>query len=320
MVLDPQARTLLDQFTRSGIKPLAELSVQQAREQMLVGSCFLGPGAPVHAVEDLEIPGPAGAVAVRLYRPHADSGLPALVYLHGGGWMMGSIATHDALCRNLCARANVAVASVEYRLAPEHKFPAALEDSYAATNYLATHAESLGLHPERLAVGGDSAGGNLAAALTLLARQRGGPAIRFQLLIYPVLDFDFDTPSYRENANGFHLTRDEMIWCWRQYLARELDGYTPLASPLRTEDLSGLPAAMVVTAQYDPLRDEGEAYAERLVQAGVPVTLKRYAGMIHGFIRRPSQLDQAQFALDDVAQTLRTSLLDSGCSQRTASS
>ena len=305
MVLDPQARALLDQFTRAGVKPLSELSIQESRDQMVMGSCFLGKGDAVHAVEDLQIPGTAGPVPVRLYRPQADSRLPILVYLHGGGWMMGSIATHDALCRNLCARSGMVVASVEYRLAPEHKFPAGLEDCYAAVQWLAEQAESLGLDRERLAVGGDSAGGNLAAAVTLLARQRGGPAIGFQLLIYPVLDFDFDTPSYRENASGFHLTRDDMIWSWRQYLARELDGYTPLASPLRADDLSGLPPAMILTAEYDPLRDEGEAYADRLAQNGVPVTCRRHAGMIHGFIRRPTQLDQARTALDEIAAALK---------------
>jgi acetyl esterase len=300
-VLDPQARVLLEQFARSGVKPLSELSIQETREQMLVGSCLLGRGDAVHAVEDLQIPGPDGPVPVRLYRPRTEGPLPILVYFHGGGWIMGSIATHDALCRNLCARADIAVASVEYRLAPEHPFPAGLEDCYAATRWLAAQADSLGLAPQRLAVGGDSAGGNLAASVTLLARQRGGPAICFQLLIYPVMDFDFDTPSYHENASGFHLTRQDMVWCWRQYLARELDGYTPLASPLRAEDVRGLPPAMVITAEYDPLRDEGEAYARRLEQAGVPVTCKRYPGMIHGFIRRPGQLDQARTALDDIA-------------------
>jgi acetyl esterase len=311
MALDPQARALLDQFARSGVKPLDQLSVQEAREQMLVGSCFLGPGDPVQAVENHQAPGPAGPVPVRLYRPCADHGLPLLVYFHGGGWMMGSIATHDALCRNLASRAGVAVASVEYRLSPEHKFPAGLEDCYAATCWLADQAESLALRPERIAVGGDSAGGNLAAAVALLARQRGVSALAFQLLIYPVLDFDFDTPSYRENANGFHLTRGDMVWSWRQYLARELDGYTPLASPLREADLRGLPPAMVLTAEYDPLRDEGEAYAQRLAEAGVAVAVKRYDGMIHGFIRRPHQLDQARIALDDVAAALRARLCGS---------
>jgi acetyl esterase len=300
MVLDPQARALLEQFARSGVKPLSELSIQEIREQMLVGSCLLGRGDAVHAVEDLQIPGPDGPVPVRLYRPRAEGPLPILVYFHGGGWIMGSVATHDALCRNLCARAGIAVASVEYRLAPEHRFPAGLEDCYAATRWLAAQADRLGLAFQRLAVGGDSAGGNLAASVTLLARQRGGPSICYQLLIYPVMDFDFDTPSYRENANGFHLTREDMIWCWRQYLAREVDGYTPLASPLRAEDLRGLPPAMVITAEYDPLRDEGEAYAQRLERAGVPVICKRYQGMIHGFIRRPAQLDQARIALDDI--------------------
>jgi len=308
-VLDPQAQALLDQFARSGVKPLSEVSLQEAREQMLIGSVLLGPGEEVHQVRDLEAPGPNGSIPIRLYRPRPHRDLPILVYLHGGGWIMGSIATHDAVCRTLCRRSDMAVASVEYRLAPEHKFPAGLEDCFAAVSWLAQQAPTLGLDAHRLALGGDSAGANLAAATPQLIRDRGGPTIAYQVLIYPVTDFDFDTRSYRENAYGFHLTRDDMIWCWRQYLANDLDGYTPLASPLRVNDLRGFPPALVITAQYDPLRDEGEAYAARLAQAGVPVTHKCYAGMIHGFIRRPKQLDQAQIALDEIATTLKTALV-----------
>lgn len=308
MALDPQASALLDQFARSGVKPLSELSIQEAREQMLVGTVLLGRGEEVHRVQDLEASGPSGAVPIRLYRPRPDRDLPILVYLHGGGWIMGSIATHDAVCRALCHRSQVAVASVEYRLAPEHKFPAGLEDCFAAVAWLAEQASTLDLDARRLAVGGDSAGANLAAGVTLLARDRGGPQIAFQLLIYPVTDFDFETRSYRENAYGFHLTRDDMIWCWRQYLANDLDGYTPLASPLRIDDLRGFPPALVITAQYDPLCDEGQAYAQRLAEAGIPVTHRCYAGMIHGFIRRPKQLDQAAIALDEIAATLKTAL------------
>lgn len=308
MPLDPQARLLLDQLARSGVKPLHQMSPQEAREQMTLGSRFLGPAEPVDAIEDYPADVPPGRVPVRIYRPRTNAALPGLIYLHGGGWMMGSIETHDAFCRSLCLRADVAIASVDYRLSPEHKFPAGLEDCYATSCWLVENANRLSLRPERIAVGGDSAGGNLAAAVALLARQRGTPQLRFQLLIYPVLDFRFDTPSYRENAVGFHLTREDMIWSWRQYLANELDGYTPLASPLREDDLARLPPAMVVTAEYDPLRDEGEAYAARLAEAGVEVTCRRYDGMIHGFVRRTNQLNQARIALDEIASVLKNTL------------
>ncbi|MCH5375681.1 MAG: alpha/beta hydrolase, partial [Planctomycetes bacterium] len=290
--------------------PICQLTPQQARDQMLMSSRFLGAAEAVDSVEDHLLDVPASPVRLRLYRPRSDALLPSLVYLHGGGWVMGSIATHDTICRSLSRRAGIAVASVEYRLAPEHKFPAGLEDAYAATNWLNDNAATLSLRADRIAVGGDSAGGNLAAAVSLLARQRGAPPVCFQLLIYPALDFNFDTPSYRENAVGFHLTREDMIWSWRHYLVNELDGYKELASPLRASDLTGLPPALVVTAEYDPLRDEGEAYAARLAEVGVPVTCRRYDGMIHGFVRRTNQLDRAQTALDDIADVLRRALHD----------
>lgn len=306
MPLDPQARRLLQQIAQIDLKPIQQLSPQEARDQMLLGSRFLAAVEPVHAVEDLVIEGPAGPVPLRIYRPREAAALPALLFLHGGGWMMGSVQTHDSYCRSLCLRADAIVVSVEYRLAPEHKFPAGLEDAYAAALWLNANARRLGVQHDRIAVGGDSAGGNLAAATALLARDRGAPPLCFQLLIYPVLDYRFDTASYLENASGYHLTREDMLWTWRQYLGNELDGYSPLASPLQAEDLSRLPAALVITAQYDPLRDEGSAYARRLSEAGVPVIYRCYDGMIHGFVRRMNQFDRARTALDDVAGALRS--------------
>jgi acetyl esterase len=259
----------------------------------------------VAAVKDLEVPGPAGGIPVRVYRPSEESDLPVLVYLHGGGWAICSIETHDVTCRELANGAGCVVVSVEYRLAPEHRFPAAVEDCYAALGWVAGHAASLGGDPARLAVGGDSAGGNLAAVVALLARERGGPRLCHQLLVYPITDHAFDTTSYRENAEGPLLTRETMRGFWGLYLAREEDGRNPLASPLRAPDLAGLPSAHVITAEYDPLRDEGEAYAKRLAAAGVPVVQRRYDGMIHGFFGFTAQIDRAGEAVADAARELR---------------
>ena len=308
MPLHPQAQRLLWQLAQIDVKPFHQLTPREARDQMLLGSRFLASSEPVHSVEDRFIPGPGGPLRVRLYRPADRQPLPALVYLHGGGWLMGSIQTHDSYCRSLCRRAELVVVSVDYRLAPEHKFPAAVEDAYAAACWVGACAGQLGIQPEGIAIGGDSAGGNLAAAVTLLAREREWPAFGFQLLIYPVLDFHFETASYHENGSGFDLTRQDMIWSWRHYLANELDGRSPLASPLRGENLRGLPAGLIITAQYDPLRDEGERYARRLAEEGVPVICKRYDGMIHGFARRLKQFDVARDALADTAAALRTAL------------
>jgi acetyl esterase len=231
-----------------------------------------------------------------------------LVYFHGGGWVIGSIETHDALCRELTMEAGVVVVSVEYRLAPEHKFPAAADDAYAAVRWVAQHAAELGIDPARIGVGGDSAGGNLAAVVALQARDLGGPPLALQLLIYPITCDDLGTPSYVENAEGYMLTRADMAWFWSQYLSDPAQGDDPRVSPLRAGDLSGLPPAFILTAEYDPLRDEAEAYAARLEQAGVPVRMRRYDGMIHGFLRRLTLLDQGRVALDEVAKGIRDAL------------
>lgn len=305
MPLDPQTRVLLEQMNKANLTPYEAMSPQEARRQMSLGSCFAERPPEIFAWEDRQIPGPRDAVRIRLYRPSADAVLPVVVFLHGGGWVMGSIETHDVYCRQLALASGWAVVSVDYRLAPEHKFPAGLEDAYAAVCWVAEHAGQTGWDARRIAVAGDSAGGNLAAAAALLARDRGGPPLAFQLLLYPVLDYCFDTPSYRENATGYHLTRAAMIWSWQHYLNHPQDGHVPYASPLRADDLGGLPAALIMTAQYDPLRDEGEAYAQRLHAAQVPVTLQRYDGLIHGFARRTNVLDRARDALQDVAGALR---------------
>jgi acetyl esterase len=305
MPLDPQTRVLLEQMAKANLTPYEAMTPQEARRQMALGSCFLERPPELFAWEDRQIPGPSDGLRIRIYRPTSAAVLPVVVFFHGGGWVMGSIESHDVYCRQLARASGWAVVSVDYRLAPEHKFPAGLEDAFAATRWVAEHAGEIGVDERRIAVAGDSAGGNLAAAVALLARDQGGPPLTFQLLMYPVLDYYFDTPSYRENATGYHLTCAAMIWAWEHYLDRPEDGQLPYASPLRAEDLSGLPAALIMTAEYDPLRDEGEAYAQRLDAAGVPVTLKRYDGLIHGFARRTNALARARDAMQDVGGALR---------------
>jgi acetyl esterase len=263
-------------------------------------------------VEDRKIPGgDAGAeINVRIYTPKGGDGpFPIVVYFHGGGWVIGDLETHDHWCRSLASEVPAVLVAVDYRLAPETRFPAAAEDCYAAAKWSAANAKSLGADPARLAVAGDSAGGNLSAAVAQMARDRGGPAIAFQLLLCPVTEYGFDTASYRENAEGYLLTRNGMVWFWHQYLSDPAaDGHDPRASPMRATNLAGLPAAHVVTAEYDPLRDEGEAYAARLRAAGVPVTSKRYDGQIHNFFTMGHVLEQGAAAGPEIGGVLRRAL------------
>jgi acetyl esterase len=276
----------------------------EAREMFYKRTAALGPGPEVVSVVNHSVPVAGGTITTRVYSPAPANALPALVFYHGGGWVIGDLYTHDAICRTLANAAGCVVASVDYRLAPEFKYPVAAEDSYAGLQWVVARAREIGVDPRRIAVGGDSAGGNLAAAVALMARDRRGPAIGLQVLIYPVTDHGFDTPSYRENADGYLLTREAMRWFWNHYLAREDDGGQLFASPLRA-DLRGLPPALVITAEYDPLRDEGEAFAAKLSQAGVTVTLTRYPGQVHGFFRLTPILDGARAAVDEVAGALR---------------
>ena len=305
MPLDSQMQKIVDATLALGLPPLEQMTVEQARESIRQRTPALGPVQEVKAVEEHHVPVAGGAIGVRLYRPSDTRPLPALVFYHGGGWVIGDLYTHDGICRAIANAAGCVVASVDYRLAPERKYPAAFEDSYAALTWLAGHAPTLGVDSARLAVGGDSAGGNLAAAVALAVRDRRGPRLVLQLLIYPATAHSFDTVSYRENGEGYMLTREGMKWFWNHYLARPEDGRQPYASPLLAKDLGGLAPALVITAEYDPLRDEGEAYAKRLAEAGVPVTNTRYPGLVHGFIRMINVLDPAKRALDEVAAALR---------------
>jgi acetyl esterase len=280
--LHPQLEALRRDRVAAGDRPLHELSVAEARKAD-AARARTAARQPVASVFDRSIPGPGGPLRIRFFRPEACDSLPVLVYFFGGGWVLGSIEAADPICRRLAIATPCTVAAVDYRLAPEHPFPAAVEDCYAATRWVAGHAAELGLDSTRLAVGGASAGANLAAAVTRLALERGGPELGFQLLVYPPTDFRADTPSLRESVEPCFFDRDALAWCWSHYLAREADGDDPLASPLRAEDVRGLPPALVITAELDPLRDEAELYAERLSAAGVPTELVRYDGMVHGF-------------------------------------
>jgi acetyl esterase len=268
---------------------------------------------PLATVEGRDIPGPAGTLRVRVYTPTGRGPFPLVVFFHGGGWVLGDLNTHDPMCRALCAGAESVVVSVDYRLSPEHRFPAALDDALATTRWAAAHAEEVGGDPARIAVAGDSAGGSLATATALRARDEGGPALRGQLLIYPVLGYHTPpTPSYIENAEGYGMTREAMVWFWEQYLADESQATHPHAAPLLAPDLRGMPPALVITAEYDVLRDEGKRYVERLRASDVPARLSRYDGVHHRFAELIGILDQADQARDEMCAWLWEVLSESG--------
>src|SRR5256712_2633420 len=294
MPLQASAKAFLDDRAAMGVRPVQELSVEQARAQTIRIAQAMGPGEPVARTEDRAIPGPLGAIPIRLYTPQDRSSLPVLVYFHGGGWVVGNLETVDQFCRMIANAAGCIVVSVNYRHAPEHKFPAAVEDAYAGTRWASENARTFRGDPARLAVSGASAGGNLAAVVALAARDRKAPPLCYQLLIVPVIDHDFDTLSYRDNAEGYGLAADGMRWDWRPYLAMDRHGRHPYASPLRAPSLGGLPPAFVATAEFDPLPDAGRTHAARLPNEGVPTTHKRYAGMVHGFLGPEANANMAQ--------------------------
>ena len=320
--LHPQVLAIRERLSRDKVPHLTTLTIDQARAADLAAVVAGGGNAePVGDVTETTIPGSAThGIRLRVYRPAGTVpaetvpaetvppepvALPVLVYFFGGGWSLGTLDTCDGICRMLTNAARCVTVSVSYRLAPEHKFPAAVEDCYAGVAWAASHAGELGGDPARLAVGGDSSGGNLAAAVALMARERGGPAITHQLLVYPNTDYQAGTPSMRDIRDEYFFNPASVRWYWGMYLATPQDGANPLASPLRAGDLTGLPAATVITADYDPLRDEAELYAKRLAEAGVPAEVVRYAGMIHGFFTMVGVLDTARTAVLDAAERLR---------------
>jgi acetyl esterase len=301
-VIDPEARAYLDYMASFGLPPLADQGPAVARRHNRDRAPSLaGEPEPVALVEDGTLPGPAGPLRYRRYSNQPDRGRAVLLYLHGGGWVVGDLDTHDSVGRALAIRGGCTVVSLDYRLAPENPFPAAVEDAWAGLKWVAARFESV-------AVGGDSSGGNLAAVLALRARDRGGPAIAAQLLIYPVTDCDFETSSYREAATGYGLTRESMAWYWAQYVSEPRHREHPDASPLRARDHGGLPPALIITCELDPLASEGIAYAQALKSAGVPVEHVHEPGMVHGYIRTAAMTSRTRKSWDDIARFLRREL------------
>jgi acetyl esterase len=305
MPVDPQCQAILDAAAERG-SVFDARTADEARALYSASTDVFAPETPkLGGVEDRTIQGPDSPIPLRVYTPEADGALPILVYFHGGGWVFGDIETHDAMCRIVADAAGCLVVSVDYRLAPEHKFPAGLEDCIAATRWCAEHGGEIGGDPARLAVGGDSAGGNLAAATAQAARDGGGPTLAFQWLIYPAVDFTADNASLRDNADGYLLTKAAIDWTLAQYTAGPGEAQDPRASPGLERALAGLPPALVQTAEFDPLRDEGEAYGAALKAAGVPVEIIRYDGMVHGFMRMGALVDRAHDGLADGAVALK---------------
>lgn len=307
MTLDPQAQAVIDLLSNAPAPHEAPIEV--ARAGLDAGDVLAGEREDVAAVLDREIPGPIGPIGIRIYRPSDDPVLPVAVYFHGGGFTAGSLTSHDRLCRSLARRSDCAVIAVDYRLAPEHKFPVGIEDSYAATAWISEHAAELGIDPARLAVGGDSGGATFATTVALLARDRGGPPIAFQYLVNPGgLDFDYDRASVVENADGAFLTLDLIRWIEGQYFADPADAAQPLAQLNHVADLSGLPPAIVLTAEHDPVRDQGFELVRRLRAEGIDVQHTDYPGMIHGWVNFKGHIDDGERALDELGAALRRAL------------
>ena len=306
MPVDPQIQALLDKG--AGVPATHTLPVAVARAQYEARIALMAPPAEIAAVREQIIVGPGagpgvgpgGPLLIRIYTPHGTGPFPLLVFYHGSGFVLCSLDTHDGMCRNLCAGAACVVASVDYRLAPEHKFPAGIDDCLHATRWAAAHAAELGADPGHIAIAGDSAGATMAAVTALRLRDEGGPALCGQLLLYPVTDYYTPgTPSYDENGAGYGLTRETMKWFWDHYLSDPSEGAHPHAAPLRAPVLSALPPALVITAEYDPLRDEGELYAAKLRAAGIPAALSRYDGVNHGFMFWVGVVDKAGTAMNE---------------------
>jgi acetyl esterase len=296
--LHPQIVQVLEAMAKAELRPIEAMTPVEARAQMeATARARKAEPLPVAQVEERMIPGPGGEIRLRLYRPNAAAPVPAIVYYHGGGHVIGSLDTHDLVARNLCAGAGALVASVDYRMGPEHKFPAAVEDSFAALEWVHANAASLGADPGRIGVHGDSAGANLAAVAALMARDAGGPELRLQSLVCPVADYTLSGASYGKYAEGYGiLTRDAMAWFGRHYLRSPADAEDWRASPLRTPSLAGVAPAIVITAECDVLHDDGESYAEALRRSGVPVEYREYPGTIHAFFGMVPVVDDAMAA------------------------
>jgi acetyl esterase len=308
VALDPQVEVMLDQLRTLNIASQADLGVSGARELSELAAQMGRPSVPVAAVQDLVAGGHEAPIPLRVYTPTGTPPFPLAVSFHGGGFVIGSLDSHDDVSRRLATASGCVVVSVGYRLAPEHRFPAAVEDAYAATRWVAEHARELNGDPERIAVCGESAGGNLAAVVSLLARDRGGPRLAFQLLVYPPVDMAGDYPSRTLNGEGYLLSLEDMRWYQSNYLNDPSERADVRASPLGAPSHAHLPPALIITAEYDPLRDEGEAYGERLRAGGSRVKVSRYDGMVHGFFGMAGVLDRAAEAMDEAGSALRQAL------------
>ncbi len=313
MPLTAAARRMVEEFEPDGHVDVARTGVDALRWTVRAMADSGPRGPELASVEDVELPGPAGPLRARVYRPRTATALPALLHLHGGGWVIGDLETEDRLCRRVARAADVAVVSLDYRLAPEHRFPAALDDADAALHALSARGRDFGIDVSRIAIGGASAGGNLAAVCARRARDRGAPTLRAQILLGPVLDRRFDTGSYAEHGHGALLTAADMRFFWDCYLGADADGDDPDAAPSRATDLSRLPPTLIVVAECSPLRDEAEAYAKRLADAGVPTVLHRADRMFHGFWGFSDVLPEAEIALHEVTAMLRSTLHAGDC-------
>ena len=309
MALDPQAQAILDAAKASGLKPIYLLSIEEARARM--EAQFRNPDPPeaLESVEDVSIPTPSNSKRLRIYRPSERRDLGCLVFAHGGGWVVNSLDTHDSLCRRLSKSADCVVISVGYRRAPEYKYPAAFEDTCAALQWALNNGGKRGWDAARMAVGGDSSGATLATTAAMHNRDRSGPKVKYQVLICPVTDYYLPgTSSYREMGSGYNITRDWMAWAWNNYLPENANLNDPYLCPLRAADLSGMPPALIATAEYDPLRDEGIEYAKRLQAAGVKVELLHHEDQMHGFIMQTRRIDKARKTLEIICERLREQL------------
>lgn len=305
MPIDPQVKSLLQRLESMGGEPLYKLSPEAARRALAASRASIKEViSSIASAEDVEIVSPAGAIPLRVYTPAGPGPFPILVFFHGGGFVLGDLEMVDQMCRFFSDKAQCLVISVAYRLAPEHKFPAAVEDASFTLKWVAENAAKWNGDQTRIAVGGESAGGNLATVAAQIARDAGGPSLVFQLLIYPVVRFDFATPSYEEHGHSNNLTTKEMKWFKEQYLDNEQERH-PHASPMFAPDLTNLPPALVITAEYDPLRDEGEEYADRLRSFGVPASCIRYQGMVHSFLNYSGEVEASKKALEEISKHLR---------------
>lgn len=305
MPVNPKIQLFLNQLNALPKIPMDQITPEEYRKRANIGLNLQEKIEPIERVENHVLHLEGRDIPIRVYIPEGQAPFPALVYYHGGGWVIGSLDSHDSVCRGLANVAGCIVISVDYRLAPEHKFPAAVEDAYDSLRWIAEHAGEFNIDPNRIAVGGDSAGGNLAAVASIIAKEKGTPKIVYQLLIYPSTGSDKKMPSIKENDEGYFLTGELMWWFRHHYFNKKEDILNPYASPLLYHDLSGLPPAAILTAQYDPLRDIGKAYGDKLEESGVPVWYKNYDDLIHGFANFRSFVPEAQKAVEDGAMELK---------------